>query len=294
MQTLHPYRLIKSTCALLMLCTSGVLAENLTDVSLMWADSTEQQKEISSETGDLYEKVAHHGPAVENEWMGVRIYFDKKCALDIYNKTRPGLELAQAAWYPTEEQQKEGWGADLYKVGPTVGLGGVRLWDGEKVVSLDPVTMRTARVKKESSFSQIEMLSEGVPYKGGTVDILIRVTAYSGLREMKVEAFALCDAPVQFVTGINYWETTTTFTGENCIGTWGLHPEDVAAFQFKIGGGLIYNPADFSEKKKTDGEILLIAKPGKTLCTWITSACEKEDDFDSAADFEQYVKNIRL
>jgi hypothetical protein len=44
--------------------------------------------------------------------MGIQIYFDKKCALDVYNKTRPGLELAEAAWYPTEEQQKDGWGAD--------------------------------------------------------------------------------------------------------------------------------------------------------------------------------------
>ena len=140
-------------------------AQNKTDVSLMWKDSNKQESSISSESGNLYTKVAHHGPAVENEWMGVRIYFDKKCAIDVYNKTRAGLELAEAAWYPTEEQQKEGWGADQYKVGPTVGLGGVRLWDGEKVVWLDPVSMRTASVKKEANFSQIQMLSEGVPYK---------------------------------------------------------------------------------------------------------------------------------
>lgn len=271
-----------------------VLAENKTDVSLMWKDSAKQESQIGSESGDLYEKVAHHGPAVENEWMGIRIYFDKKCALDVYNKTRPGLELAAAAWYPTEEQQKEGWGADQYKVGQTVGLGGVRLWDGKKVVMLDPVKMRTARVKKEACYSQIEMLSEGVPYKDGTVDVLVRVTAYSGFREMKVEAFALCDQPVQFVTGINYWPTAPAFEGEGCMGSWGIHPEDVAAFQLNIGGGLVYNPDDFSEKKKTDSEILLISKPTKVISTWITSACEKEDGFKSGDDFEQYVKKIRL
>ena len=269
-------------------------AENKTDVSLMWKGNPEQQAEISSETGDLFTKVEHHGPALENEWMGVRIYFDKKCALDIYNKKRPGLELAEAAWYPTKEQQAEGWGADQYKAGPTVGLGGVRLWDGEKVVSLDPVTMRTARVKKEVCYSQIEMLSEGVPYKGGTVDVLIRVTAFSGMREMKVEAFALCNDPVQFVTGVNYWETTTTFEAEDRMGTWGIHPEDVAAFLFDIGAGLIYNPEDFVQKKKTDAEMLLISKPTKYISTWITSACEKEDGFKSGADFEAYVKQLKF
>lgn len=271
-----------------------VQAENRTDVSLKWKDSAKQETTISSETGDLFEKVAHHGPAVENEWMGIRIYFDKKCALDVYNKTRPGLELAEASWYPTEEQQKEGWGADQYKVGPTVGLGGVRLWDDGKVVPLDPVKMRVATVKKEACCSQMEMLSEGVPYKGATVDILVRVTAYTGFREMKVEAFALCDQPVEFVTGINYWPTTATFEGENHIGSWGLHPEDVAAFQFNIGGGLIFNPADFARKTKTDAEILLISKPTKTISTWITSACEKEDGFKSVGDFKQYMKQRQL
>jgi len=271
-----------------------VQAENRTDVSLKWKDGSKQESQIISETGDLYQKVAHHGPAIENEWMGIRIYFDKKCALDVYNKTRPGLELAEASWYPTEEQQKEGWGADQYKVGPTIGLGGVRLWDGEKVVPLDPVRMRTARVIKKAGYSQIEMLSEGIPYKDRTVDVLIRITAYSGYREMKVEAFALCDEPVEFVTGINYWKTTQTFEGENCIGSWGVHPEDVAALQFNIGGGLIYNPVDIAKKTKTDAEIRLISKPTKYLSTWITSACEREDGFKTGDDFEQYVKQVDL
>lgn len=281
--------LLKAACILLQ-AAMAVQGQNKTDVSLMWKDSPKQESVIRSESGDLYTKVAHHGPALENEWMGIRIYFDKKCALDVYNKSRPGLELAEAAWYPTEAQQKQGWGADQYKVGPTVGLGGVRLWDGQQVVRLDPVTMRTARVMKGPGFSRIEMLSDGVPYKDGKVDVLVRVTAYSGIREMQVEAFALCDDPVQFVTGINYWPDAPAVEGDSYIWTWGVHPEDVAAFQLKIGGALFYNPDDFAEKRTADGEVLLISKPAKILSTWITSACEREEGFSRASDFEQYVK----
>lgn len=287
---------MKNTILLLLLFAAiGSFAQNKTDVSLKWKDSDQQEVKISSETGDLYTKVAHHGPAIENEWMGIRIYYDKKCVLDVYNKTRPGLELAEAAWYPTEEQQKEGWGADQYKVGQTIGLGGVRLWDGEKVVFLDPVSMRTARVKKEANFSYIEMLSEGVAYKNTKVDILVRVTAYSGFREMKVEAFALSNEPVEFVTGINYWgEDAPSFEGDNYFGSWGIHPEDVAAVQLEIGGALIYNPDDFQKKIKNDKEILLISKTGKYISTWITSACEKEKGFKSIKDFEKYVQKVEL
>ena len=112
---------------MLLFLTGFAPDKNRTDVSLKWKDSSTQVSEIRSESGNLYKKVAHHGPAIENEWMGVRIYFDKKCALDVYNKQRPGLELSGASWYPTEEQQQAGWGSYQYKVGQTIGFFCLRL-----------------------------------------------------------------------------------------------------------------------------------------------------------------------
>jgi hypothetical protein len=184
--------------------SSPAIAQNKTDISLAWKDGDQQESKIESTTGDLYNKVIHHGPAVENEWVGFRIFFDSKASIDIYNKTRPGLELKAAGWYPSPEQQKQGWGADQYKVGNTAGLGGIRLWDGKKAMFLTPVSKRTARVFKEANISYMEMLSEQVPYGKDRIDILVRVTVFSGKRVAKVEAFALCDKPVQLVSAINY------------------------------------------------------------------------------------------
>ena len=175
-----------------LICLSCTTANN-TEVSLFLKTDSIYLSEIESESGDLFRSLGHHGPAIENEWLGLRIYFDKKAAIDVYSKAKPGLELLEAKWYPTPEQQKNGWGADYYKAGTTVGLGGVRLWDGEKVVPLDPVTNRYARVVKEESSSFMEMRSEGVPYKDGTVDVIVRVTVFSGKREAKVEASVLGD-----------------------------------------------------------------------------------------------------
>lgn len=271
---------------------NGLLAQNKTDISLFWKDSATQVSSIESSTGDLYNKLGHHGPAIENEWMGLRLYFDHKVAIDVYNKTKPQLELAEAKWYPTPEQQQEGWGADQYKVGQTVGLGGVRLWDGEKIVFLNPVTKRTARVRKEANLSYMEMLSEGIPYKGDTIDVLVRVTVYSGIREAKVEAFAFSSKPVQFTTGVNYHDGTKTKEGDGYICTWGVHPEDVAAFQLNIGAAIIYNPDDFVKMEKTPTEYILISKPGKYLETWITSACEREQEFNTMDDFVKYLEKL--
>ncbi|MBN1926348.1 MAG: DUF4861 family protein [Prolixibacteraceae bacterium] len=270
------------------------MAQNQTDISLfMRADSATYLDEVTSESGDLYKTIGHHGPAVENEWMALRLYFDHKAAIDIYNKVKPGLELKAERWYPSAEKQKSGWGADYYKVGSTVGLGGIRLWDGENVVKLDPVSMRTARVVKERTSSYMEMLSEGVPYKDRKVDILVRVTVFSGIREAKVEAFALTNEPVQFVTGINYHTGGELFNSDGLIVTWGLHPEDVAAEPVKIGGALIYNPDDYAEKTDDGKQIVLISKPGKQLTTWVSSACAREPELNNMERFKEYLLTLQ-
>jgi len=280
----------------LMLITSIsilVNAQNMTDISLFWKDSVKQESAIESNTGNLYKMLGHHGPAIENEWIGLRLYFDYKVAIDVYNKTKPGLELEKAKWYPSIEEQKNGWGADQYKVGKTVGMGGIRLWDGEKEVFLDPVSKRTAKVRKEPGTSIMEMLSEGIPYKGDTIDVLIRVTVFSGVRKAKVEAFAFSSKPVQFLTGINYFPTLEIQEGVDYIATWGVHPEDVAAFQLNIGGSIKYNPTDFERKEKTDNQFQLISKPTKYLQTWVASSCEKEAELNTADSFFEYVENLK-
>ncbi|WP_299579467.1 DUF4861 family protein [uncultured Sunxiuqinia sp.] len=281
------------TFALISLFGLSAAAQNKTEISLFWKDNPDQVSAIESLSGDLYRQLGHHGPAVENEWLGLRLYFDHKVAIDVYNKTKPQLELAQARWYPTPKQQQEDWGADQYKVGQTVGLGGVRLWDGEQIVLLDPVSKRTARVKKEANQSYMEMLSENVPYKGDSIDVLVRVTVYSGQREAKVEAFAFSSEPVQFMTGVNFHPGTATQDGDGYVASWGLHPADVAAYQLTIGAALLYQPEDFVSKEKGDDQYILISKPTNYMSTWITSACEKEEGFNSLEDFISYLNNIQ-
>ncbi|MBL7110330.1 MAG: DUF4861 family protein [Bacteroidales bacterium] len=268
---------------------------NKTEVSLfLRADSSAYLTEISSETGDLFSELGHHGPAIENEWMSLRIYFDKKAAIDVYSKSRPGLELLEARWYPTPEQQQNGWGADYYKAGTTVGLGGVRLWDGEKVVPLDPVTNRYAAVSKEGSSSYMEMRSEGIPYKDGIVDVIVRVTVYSGKREAKVEAMVPGGDPVQFVTGINYHNGQKVSKGDNYIATWGLHPEDVAVESVELGAAIIFDPGDFEGNLDDSTQYLIISKPAKSLETWITSACGKGKEINTLEDFLSHVSEILI
>ena len=68
-----------------LICLSCTTANN-TEVSLFLKADSIYLSEIESESGDLYRSLGHHGPAIENEWLGLRIYFDKKAAIDVYSK----------------------------------------------------------------------------------------------------------------------------------------------------------------------------------------------------------------
>ncbi len=273
----------------------SVFAQNNTDISLfLKSDSSKYLPEVISETGDMYNLVGHHGPAVENEWVAYRIFFNHSTSIDVYSKTKPGLELKKFRWYPTVEQQESGWGVDMYKVGNTVGLGGVQLWDGEKLVPPDPVTSRIASVGKEGSSSWMEMVSEGIPYKGSTVDIKVKVTVFSGKREALVEAEELNGKKVQFATGINYHKGNKVVNKKNYITVWGIHPEDVAAVPVDMGAAIIFNPEDFSKKLDDGNQILLITHPANKVSTYITSSNMNEQELNTDKKFNKYVKNLKF
>ncbi len=280
--------------AVIVLFAAEISGQNLTDASLFLKNDNVQLDSIGSLSGDLYSKLGHHGPAVENQWLGLRLYFDKKTAIDVYSKTRPGLEIRKKLWYPSKEEQLAGWGADYYKVGKSLGLGGIRLWDGQSLVMLDPVSKRTATVKSDGDSSYMEMLSEGVSYLNKKVDILIRVSVFSDRREAKVEAFSLTGEPVQFATGINYFKGFKTESHSNYIATWGLHPEDVAAEPVELGAAILFDKKDF-EKQMDDGDqFLLISFPATSIETWITSANAKESEINNFERFIREIKNLEV
>lgn len=263
-----------------------MINDNKTEVSLfLHSDSTKYLSTVSSESGDLFEALGHHGPAVENEWMALRLYFNYKTSIDLYSKSRPGLELRETYWYPTPEQQKNGWGADYYIVGETVGLGGVRLWNGQNVQFLDPVTNRTAVVNKGLSSSYMEIISEGISFNGEKTDVMVRVTVFSGKRNAMVEAFPLTNSPVQFATGLNYHDGIEVVQRNGLIATWGVHPPDVAAEPNAIGAAIIYCEDDFLMKQDDGKQILLISKPARYMKTCISSANAREPEINTLEKF---------
>jgi hypothetical protein len=264
-----------------------------TDVSLYYKKGDQQQLDsVRSEKGNLFTKLGHHGPAIENQYYALRLYFNKTTAIDIYSKAESRLEIKEKHWYPSKKYQLSGWGADYYKVGKTIGLGGIRLWDGEQIVNLHPVSSRTARVFSYGDSACMEMTSKGVPYLGKEVDVKVRVTVYSDKREAKVEASSLQGIALQFVTGINYLDELEIKVSERYIATWGLHPEDVAAEKIKVGAAIFIPTDKILEIKKQEDQIVMISKPCQSLSYYIASANAREPEVNTMDLFIKEIEQI--
>ena len=257
--------------------------------SLFWKKDNVQLKEIVSDKPVQYNFVGHHGPAVENSHMALRIYFNDSGAIDVYSKSGKQMELLKYLWYPTEEQQaKEGAGCDEYLVGKTVGVGGIALWDGEKEVKL-VAKSRTARVGETKNGSFAEMIAYGVAYKGETVDVSIRVDVFDGSREARVTASELNGKKVQFLTGINHQPGEKLAFGKKWIAVWGVHPADVSQHPTPLGAGMRFKPGKFSAVEQTEDMLRIISKPMKKVSTIVVAASTKEDELNTAEKFTAYM-----
>ncbi|MCF8346498.1 MAG: DUF4861 domain-containing protein [Bacteroidales bacterium] len=261
-----------------------------TDVSLFYKKHPEVRIDfVESKRGNLFHKLGHHGPAVENPYFGLRLYFNKKTAIDVYSKSVPRMELNARKWYPSKADQMNGWGADYYKVGRTLGLGGFKLWDHGKIVDLHPVDNRSARVFQGRDSSYIEMVSEGVKYKDGKVDIRVLVIVYPDSRLAKVSAESLDGNKVQFVTGINYHDELEIRQTDRYIATWGIHPEDVAAEKVAVGAALFIPEMGISDVQKYQDQYILISYPVNHLSVQVTSANAREQEINT---FRKFIKEI--
>ena len=278
------FYLILST--ILLLIPDSIAAQ--TAKSLFWRSDSLQVAEIVSETGDQYRKVGHHGPAVENSHMALRIYFNDSGAIDLYSKSGRGMELESYLWYPSAELRDNadaGW--DAYIVGKTVGFGGIALWDGEKEVKLTATKGRTARVGDSKRGSFAEVIAYGVEYCGDFVDISIRIDVSAKDRDAVLTATELSGKKVQFLTGVNYHSGQKVTYGEGYISVWGTHP--AKELSMPVGAGIKFSAKDFPVVEKTQDMVRIISKPEDQVKTTLVGASVIEAELNSAKRFETYM-----
>lgn len=273
---------------IILLCSTNFAMNGQTAKSLFRLSDSLQVSEVVSDMSCLAEELGHEGPAVENSHMALRMRFDDSGSIDVYSKNARGMELMQYFWNTTPGQQDSLYvGCDAYVTGETLGLGGIALWDGSEMVRLVATGGRTARVGDTGKGAYMEMISYGVPYDGGLVDIAVRVDVVAKNRLATVTATELSGRKVMFVTGVNHHPGQKVTAAPGVISVWGPHPSEVMSFP--IGGGMFYPEKMFPVSEKTEDMVRIISKPSSKVSVKIISASTKEAELNSAKRFETYM-----
>lgn len=160
----------------------------------MWLKNPDKSlREVTaaeSDKDDMYRRLHHHGPAFESEFAAYRVYFDKKQSIDTYGKKRPGLELRETMWYPTDEQLRAGSGHDNLRVFGSISLGALKGWDARKqrMVHITEMKRREARIRAAGPVrTVVDMRVEGWRYGGRELNMTSRYILYAGHQDVQAE-----------------------------------------------------------------------------------------------------------
>src|SRR6266850_3686353 len=121
------------------------------------------------------------GLAWESEVNAWRIYFDKRNAIDIFGKRRPGLYLEMFGAPEYVYHWESPLGRDIYRIGDAIGIGAVAALVDGKVVKVSDVAERKWRIISAGPVRvMVELTYKGWKVGGREVNLTSRMTQWAG------------------------------------------------------------------------------------------------------------------
>src|ERR1041385_3316388 len=143
------------------------------------------------------------GLAWESESTAWRIYFDKRNAIDVWGKRRPGLYLEMFGSPEYVYNLESPFGRDIYRIGDGIGIGAVAASVDGKTVRVEDVAERKWRIISAGPVRVIvEVAYKGWKVAGHEVNLTSRMTQWAGERGFNHRVTAAGADGLTLVTGI--------------------------------------------------------------------------------------------
>ena len=290
----EPKRYSPHTYAELLLKNPKIKEKNKQDLFI-------QQIVVGKDLDDSFHLLHHHGVAFENEWIALRIYFDKRQTLDLYGKKRKGLEIKDTQFYPNKQQLLDGYGDDILWAGNALGLGALHGWIDSKEQLLDDVEYRGQRIVCQGPIRTIvEVTDKGWLWKKGEnrISLKQRFTLYARSRDVIFEAWLnpLNDS-IRFFTGLQHLLNGKEYSDhEGLRGNWGksCNPTDsIMAHAQTLGMGIFVPDEYLCQEMPCDSlnDAFIIAPQNGYLRYYLTYSSDKESyGFHQAQSWFSYLR----
>jgi unsaturated chondroitin disaccharide hydrolase len=174
-------------------------------VTIAYGDTTTMQRLRSDYPKRTAAKftMKFDGLAWESEATAWRIYFDKRNAIDLYGKRRPGLYLEMFGAPEYVYHQESPLGRDIYRIGEAIGIGAVAALVDGRVVKVADVADRKWRIISAGPVRVIVELSyKGWKVGGREVNLTSRMTQWAGKHGFEHRITAEGADGLTLVTGV--------------------------------------------------------------------------------------------
>ncbi|MCU0644396.1 MAG: DUF4861 domain-containing protein [bacterium] len=225
--------------------------------------------------------IRYEGPGWESDKVGYRFYLDWRNATDIYGKKVPDMVLQNVGQDGFDSyHEMSDWGADILKVGESLGIGSIATWHENKanrVAKTDSVTC--AIVANGIVYSQIKTIYHGWQAGASKVNLTSDLSITAGSRLTRTD-LTIEGELENICTGLAKHENTVYLekqpeapTGWGYIALWGN--QSLAGEDDELGMAVLYQDSQFIQLAEDDLNHVVILKPENSkvsyyfLAAWV-------------------------
>jgi len=210
--------------------------------------------------------IRYEGPGIESDKVGYRVYLDWRNGFDIFGKKRPALMLQDVGQDGYESyHEMADWGADILKVGNSLGMGGYGYWDGSKTVLVSDVEERSTSILSSGPIhSSLQINYRGWNTGKETVDLkaVLSMQAGSSLVDVNLDtSIPLDKLAVGMVAhpGTELLMGDLSITGEawSYMASFGKQ----TLFDDMLGMVVLFKKKDLAEQTRDENSYVLVLRP---------------------------------
>jgi rhamnogalacturonyl hydrolase YesR len=215
---------------------------------------------------DHSEYIRYEGPGIESDLVGYRVYLDWRNGFDIFGKKTSELVLQNVGQdgYDSYHEMSD-WGADVLKVGESLGMGGYGYWDGVKTVLVSDVAQRSTTIRSDGPVhSSLDIEYKGWNTGAATVDMTATLSMQAG--SPMVDVTLVTSEPLDnLAIGLVAHPATEVMTGDldvtgqawSYMATFG--PQTL--FDDNLGMAVLFKKMDLVSQTRDESSHVLVMRP---------------------------------
>ena len=224
--------------------------------------------------------IRYEGPGWESDLVGYRFYLDWRNAIDIFGKKTTKMVLQDVGLDGLDSyHEMSDWGADILKVGDSLGIGSMGYWTGSKVERVAETEGLLSRIVASGPiWSQIQTIYVGWSVPGLKMELIDDLTIHAGTR-MSTHNLRVQGGGDNLCTGIGKLEGATVLKSTPSRGTWGYLATygKQTLFDDNLGMAVFYRKGDLLTVTEDDLNHVVVLKPKEGKLTYhFLAAWEQE------------------